>query len=801
MASLDDESRLKALAESGLLNTGPDPKFDRFTQLATAVLGVPVSLLSLVSEDGQFFKSESGLPQPWREERRTPLTHSFCRHVVESEERLVFEDARNDEKLKDNLAVRDLNVVAYAGFPVSTPEGEVLGSFCAIDDRPRKWSIRELSILKGFAGAVESEIGLRLELQRRQEIEKKLELEVLARTAELSESLNQSKAVERRFRTLVERTPQAIAMLDRDLRYLHYSDRWVRDYKLQDKGPLVGLCHYDVFPGIPERWKSHHRRVLQGEALSCEEDSFLRENGVREWLRWELVPWHDSGGEVGGIIMLTQVLTERRIEQAELRRKYLELQEASKKLAQAQREGKLLHWSWKPALSTVKLENYRKQGDVEFTLEKLLEEVHPDYHALIEEKLKRGEASSDGVELEVMTVDDRILVLSGSWQDNHLTGVAQDVTELRNLKKQLRESQKMEALGLLASGVAHDLNNILCSILLPAELSKEELDPQHPVQEDLTIIQEAGKRAEALVRQLLLFARRSSTKPRIVDVNSIVKNFQGILNKLLPKRIQLKIALHDTPVPKVQIDPSALEQVLLNLLVNAKDAMPEGGLVTIQVGIEEPSSSKLVVLSVKDSGSGIPEEIRENIFAPFFTTKGVGEGTGLGLSVCASIVQEAGGQLRVDSTLGQGTTFRVELPYNEGTVAASVPAEDTVRVPGGSESILVVDDDDSIRRLVAKFLRSIGYNVTSFELASDALRALEREQQVELLLAEVHLPGLDGRELASESRLLHPSLKAVLMSADSSLKVIGEKNLFLPKPFGKSQLARIVREALDQPEE
>ncbi|MCA9778910.1 MAG: PAS domain-containing protein, partial [Candidatus Eremiobacteraeota bacterium] len=486
-SKIKNDSRLKALKETQLLDTPPDYKFDRFTQLVTTILDVPVCLFSLVTPDRQFFKSQSGLNEPWSVLRQTPLSHSFCRHVVETDQSLIVEDARVHPLLKNNPAITSLSVVAYAGFPISTPEGFVLGSFCAIDDKPRKWSIRDVAVMKGFTEAIESEIGLQLELHRRKRAEErlrdeseryrvKLEAEVTSRTAELLAALARSQAVEERFETLMKRTPQAIAMFDRNLCYLHYSERWIEDYRLQAQLPLTGRCHYDVFPTIPERWKAHHRRALTGESLSNQEDSFLREDGSREWLRWELVPWREANGEIGGLIMLTEVMTQRRIEQAELR-------------------------------------------------------------------------------------------------------------QMKHLERQLREAQKMGTLGLLAGGLAHDLNNILCGILLPAEMSKHELPSSHPLQDDLTTIYEAGRRAERLVKQLLVFTRRQPTEPKVVDVNQVVENFRGILSRLLPKRIQLHVNLPATPLPKVMIDPSALEQVILNLVVNAKDAMPEGGTVSIEVEV------------------------------------------------------------------------------------------------------------------------------------------------------------------------------------------------------------------------
>lgn len=794
MASLNDTKRLNILETSGLLDSVRDPKLDRFTQLLTVVLDVPVCLLSLVTEECQFFKSESGLPEPWCEERTTPLSHSFCRLVVETEQQLIVEDSRQDERVRTNPSIKDLNVLAYAGFPVSSQDGTVLGSLCIIDDKPRQWTIKELSILKGFAEAIESEIGLRLELAHRKKIEGRLETDVLARTAELTEALKKSRAVEERFQTLMERTPQAIAMFDRNMCYLDCSERWIEDYQIQDFLPLTGRCHYDIFPGLPERWKEHHRRVLQGESLRSQEDSFLRANGRREWVKWELVPWREPGGDIGGIIMLTEVLTERRLEQAELRRKYVELQEASERLAQAQKEGKLLHWTWESSTSKFYLDTYRGDTRVELTLEGLLDQIRPEYHQDITEKLRSAESHDRPMNLEVTTKEGRVLLFAGSGLGDRVAGVSQDITELRNLKRQVQESQKMESLGLLASGLAHDLNNILCSILLPTEMLQEEFGYDQP---DLTLIYEAGKRAQNLVRQLLLFSRREPMKARIVDMNSVVENFQTILSRLLPKRITLKIQPAESAIPKVKIDPSAMEQVLLNLVVNAKDSMPEEGVILVKVELEGSSSRRSVVVSVRDSGQGIPPEIQSQIFQPFFTTKMAGEGTGLGLSVCATIVKDAGGNIRVDSAPDKGTCFSVELPYVEDSVTQSeVPKNEVTPAPRGDEKVFVVDDDSSIRIVLEKFLASKGYKVNSFELHTEALEALN-ESGCDLLITEVQLPGIDGRELAAEARVSCPNLRTVLTSPDPPPKVLGDSNLFLQKPFAMNRLGQVIREALD----
>lgn len=323
MEDLDVESvRDEILRQTGLLEPSFERAFDRFTQLATKILQVPVALVSLIDHKRQFFKSQCGLPKPWSDLRQTPLTHSFCQYVVERKEALIVEDARLDPVLCDNLAIPELGVIAYAGIPILAEEGVYLGSFCAIDSKPKAWSDDDIGILRDLATAVESEIKLRLELYRRTEAEnaykalsQNLEEEVRKRTQEISDALDSSRSLKQRFRILIERVPQAVAMMDREMRYLAYSRRWIEDYRLPADIDLVGKCHYDIFPGVPERWKEHHRRVLNGESLKNDEDFFTRDNGEEEWVRWELVPW-TSQGEVGGLIMITEVLTERRKEQA-----------------------------------------------------------------------------------------------------------------------------------------------------------------------------------------------------------------------------------------------------------------------------------------------------------------------------------------------------------------------------------------------------------------------------------------------------------------------------------------------------
>lgn len=391
--------------------------------------------------------------------------------------------------------------------------------------------------------------------------------------------------------------------------------------------------------------------------------------------------------------------------------------------------------------------------------------------------------------------------------------VAEDVQERRRLERQLLQAQRMESVGRLAGGVAHDFNNVLTAILGHTEIALNELAPDAPMREDLEQVKKAAERAAALTRQLLAFGRQQVLQPRVMDLNEVVADIEKLLRRLIGEHIDLRTVL-DPHLGPVRADPAQIEQVIMNLAVNARDAMPEGGTLTIETAnvdilegyVQEPvvlEPGRYVMLRVIDTGVGMDEATRHRAFEPFFTTKEAGKGTGLGLATVYGIVQQSGGHVAIESEVGQGTTVSVYLPR----VDEPVERPESVAVPeavvGGKETVLLVEDDDGVRRLASLVLSRNGYTVLQAATPTEAL-AIVREQArpVDLLLADVVMPEMSGRGLAERLRPFCPSLKVLYMSGymDKSLAVTDAPEVLerlLPKPFTSDSLLRAVRRALD----
>ena len=382
----------------------------------------------------------------------------------------------------------------------------------------------------------------------------------------------------------------------------------------------------------------------------------------------------------------------------------------------------------------------------------------------------------------------------------HVISQVRDLTEELSLQEQLRQSQKMDAIGRLAGGVAHDFNNLLTVIggyagVIAASPTREAAtSAAHE-------ISEATERAAALTRQLLLLSRRQLAQSGVVDLNAAILGLEPILRRTLPERILLEIAL-EPELPAIEIDPSQLDQVLLNLALNARDALPERG--TLRIETRKGQSGRFVHLCVSDTGLGMDEETRARAFDPFFTTKPVGEGTGLGLSTTYGIVRQAGGSIAIESAPGCGTKVEISLPASavRPTLAARA-ARATSGTAGRDAAILLVEDDASVRRLLAILLESAGYRVTS---AADGAEALEivsaSPRRFDLLLSDYVMPGLSGLELSNALRERWPDLHVVLMTGHAEVPGAGATELprgaeLLGKPFTREQLQRVITGMLE----
>jgi two-component system cell cycle sensor histidine kinase/response regulator CckA len=394
-------------------------------------------------------------------------------------------------------------------------------------------------------------------------------------------------------------------------------------------------------------------------------------------------------------------------------------------------------------------------------------------------------------------------------------GIVRDVSDRKKLERQLRQSQKMEAFGQLAGGVAHDFNNLLTVISGYSDLLLTVLPPADPNREMISEIRRAGERAASLTRQLLAFTRQQVLEPRVIDLNAAIRETETMLHRLIGEDVQFTIALHKK-ISSVKVDPGQIEQVIMNLAVNARDAMPHGGQLTIETSdvelldeyvAEHPDTrpGRYVMLAISDSGSGMAPEVKTRIFEPFFSTKG-GKGTGLGLAVVQGIVKQSGGSIEVYSEIGVGTTFKIYLPAVAGLRETEVD-QSSGRSHRGSETILLVEDEDAVRDLAVVALQGFGYRLLTASSAAAALQLMATHRDdVHLLVTDVVMPEMSGRKLAESLKAAYPDLRVLFVSGYTDDAVVRHGVLqanvaFLQKPFTPGSLARKVREVLDHDEQ
>jgi len=406
----------------------------------------------------------------------------------------------------------------------------------------------------------------------------------------------------------------------------------------------------------------------------------------------------------------------------------------------------------------------------------------------------KGETREAEIWAELIELDGQPCVLA----------ITRDITEIQRLEAQFRQAQKMEAVGRLAAGIAHDFNNLLGVILGYAELSVERVPPDNPLSRYVLEITQASKRAALLTRQLLAFSRKQIAFAKILDLNEVVHNAKSMFQRLVGEDVAVEFR-PTTPLGSIKADPGQIEQVLMNLVVNARDAMPTGGKIIIETAQAEmdehyvsqhPGShtGQHVVLMVSDTGCGMDESTKSQIFEPFFTTKGIGQGTGLGLSTVYGIVKQSDGYILVYSEPGKGTTFKIYFPRLYEKAEELVSSHEEAEPPRGSETILVVEDDDSLRELTVKLMQDGGYRVVEAKNAEDARGIMASSQpEIDLLLTDVIMPGTSGVELVRQAREGHPKLRSLFMSGYSGdlvgrEGVLTQEAFFLEKPFTKRTL-------------
>ena len=392
--------------------------------------------------------------------------------------------------------------------------------------------------------------------------------------------------------------------------------------------------------------------------------------------------------------------------------------------------------------------------------------------------------------------------------------IFEDITEKEKLEQQLYQSLKMESIGRLAGGVAHDFNNLLTGISGNVQLAQLDIKPGDPLFETLDDVNEAAKRAAELTHQLLAFSRKQIIKPRVINLNDLIRDLHKMLVRIIGEDLELK-TIPQTDLGFIKADPGQIEQVIINLSINARDAMPDGGKLTIEtaeVSLDEDycktnlnvEPGDHVMLAVSDNGTGMDEETRKNIFDPFYTTKEEGQGTGLGLAMVYGIVKQHGGSINAYSEVGEGTTFKIYFPLVKEQAQPVEKKRRAPTLPHGTEIIFVVEDETMVRNTATRILTRLGYQVISAKDGPDALAVIEKlKTPIDLLLTDVIMPNMNGRELAERVRRQYPEVK-VLYTSGYTENVIAHHGVldegldFLGKPYNPQSLAAKVRTLLDE---
>ncbi len=561
-------------------------------------------------------------------------------------------------------------------------------------------------------------------------------------------------------------------------------------------------------------------RALLNGAEQRRETHVVTSFGKDVWLDCSLVPFNIERRP--HVLLMVHDITERKRADDRLRESEeqfrLIAENVADLIAVLDLDGRRVYNS--PSYKTILGDVEGARGTVSFN------EIHPDdrekIKRIFEETVRSGVGQRGEFRFLLKDGSIRFIESQGSViRDREgkvakVVVVSRDVTGRKMLEQQLLQAQKMEAIGQLAGGVAHDFNNLLTVINGYSHLILERLDPESPYRSPIVEIQKAGGRAASLTRQLLAFSRRQILAPQTIDLNAVVSDLEKMLRRLIGEDIILETNLYPN-LGKVHADPGQIEQVIMNLVVNARDATPQGGRITIEtsnveLGEEyvrthhEVSPGRYVMLGVSDTGHGMDAETQTHIFEPFFTTKEKGKGTGLGLSTVYGIVRQSGGSIWAYSELGHGTVFKVYMPrIDEARERKEQEQINVAPARGGNETILITEDQDAVRLLVYETLKSKGYEVLEASGGEDALRiGRGHGKPIHLLVTDVVMPGMSGREVARNLEHLNPRMKVLYMSgyADDAIVRHGalEKGLsFIQKPFTPAALAHKVREVLDQP--
>lgn len=795
-ARLREQEAVAQLGFDALRINDEDEVLGLAVQMVRQVLRTELScIFQHVDSDSLLLRKWSGWEESLEKGRIIPLSlHPMASHVLYRHQSVVVDAASEEDRFTIPPMLRAQGVVG--GISVDIPgSGAPFGTLEVHSRTPQIFPREAVTFLQSVATL----LGAFLSRKRAE--------------AALCRS-------EENITAILEAEPACVKLMTKEgvLCYMNRAGLDLVEAETLSQVQGRSLCrgHRDYVPVVlsdySDCFEESIQRALQGETTQIQ----FRISGLRGTTRWmesTVAPFSQNEEDDILVLAITQDISEKKEAELQLQREttFSEtlLTSLPGVLFLIDEDGALQRWNRALVAET----GYSPLELRSMTVLDLIPaEERSAFRGTIQSAFLHGRSSIEG-HLQSERSENTPYLFSGTVLTldarRYCLWIGIDMSDRKQLEEEYRQAQKMEAVGQLAGGVAHDLNNLLTIIAGYSEIMLSTLSEDQGHYGPVQAIRDAGERATSLTRQLLAFSRKQVLEPRVLNLNAVLKDFQNMLRRLIGEDVILTTLL-DARAPSVHVDPGQMEQVILNLAVNARDAMPQGGSLTLSTKAmegkksrSEQSGASFLVLEVSDTGCGMTPEVKERIFEPFFTTKGAGRGTGLGLATVYGIVKQSGGSIAVTSQPGAGTTFRIYFPgVDDQPVASSARRKEMA--PTGSETILLVEDEDGVRSLAQHALESFGYTVMVASCGDEALTvASEVDGVIALLVTDVVMPRMNGRELADRLSERSPNLKVLFMSGytdDSILRngIREKQDHFLHKPFTPAALASKVREVLDQ---